>query len=244
MEEEQGFITIDQHAEHRETAAGIYLHWNGGRDSVEVFLHAAKHFKIRCDDYGCARLAQIIGNWFGGTLSLGAGCVSTLASARGDNGIYWIAKDWEIVDREEFDGEEQQPSDSTPTLAEVIAASEAIFNPPPKAGDPDHCYGCATMRHPCTDDDPSGIDSAALNKIIYNNERQKLRELYEDSGSLRNGERLRDIMSEDTILHLIKENVKRDHLQKCEDEIDAELAAGYLLKSDLDTVRSETFAEL
>ena len=234
MAEEQGFITIDQHAEHRETAAGIYLQWQGGRDSVEVFLQAAKHFKLRCDDYGCARLAQIIGNWFGGTFSLGAGCVSSLASARGDNGIYWISN-WEIVDREDFEGDEQQPSDSTPTLGEVIAASDEFFNPPPVSGDKDHCYGCATMRHPCIDDlDPSKIESAALNKIIYENGRQKLRERKQDSGALGNGQRLRDIYTEDQINNLIFLDLESQARAAAEDKI----------KNDLDIVRSETFAEL
>ena len=45
---------------------GIYLHWNGGRDSVEAFLAYCKLKGYRSDDsYSWARLAQVIGNYFG-----------------------------------------------------------------------------------------------------------------------------------------------------------------------------------
>lgn len=50
---------------------GIYLHWNGGRDSVEAFLDYCRMKKFRDDYYGVSRMAQIIGNYFGGELSIG-----------------------------------------------------------------------------------------------------------------------------------------------------------------------------
>jgi len=49
----------------------IYLHWNGGRASVEAFLNVAKAMELRADSYGVARMCQIVGNFFGGNLSLG-----------------------------------------------------------------------------------------------------------------------------------------------------------------------------
>lgn len=48
---------------------GVYLHWNGGRDSVEAFLSYCKLRGFRPperDCYGWARLCQVIGNFFGG----------------------------------------------------------------------------------------------------------------------------------------------------------------------------------
>ena len=42
---------------------GIYLHWNGGRDSVEAFLEYCKRRGFRPpdqDNYGWARLCQVI----------------------------------------------------------------------------------------------------------------------------------------------------------------------------------------
>lgn len=48
---------------------GVYLHWNGDRNSVESFLTYCKIRKFRSPDkdcYGWARLCQVIGNYFGG----------------------------------------------------------------------------------------------------------------------------------------------------------------------------------
>ncbi len=59
---------------------GIYLHWNGGRDSVEAFLHYCELHGFRSPDrdpYGWARLCQVIGNFFGGA----AGRVCAKSSA-------------------------------------------------------------------------------------------------------------------------------------------------------------------
>lgn len=76
----------------------IYLHWNGGVESVKAFLDVANDLGCRTDDYGVARLAQIIGNWFGGTLSIGMGRAEQLDRDNYDNGTY-IVKDWKIVKR-------------------------------------------------------------------------------------------------------------------------------------------------
>lgn len=83
---------------------GIYLHWNGGPESVLAFLDAAKQLGVRTgDDYGPARLVQIIGNWFGGTTSLGVGQAATLDRENGDNGTYNINGSFEIASREYTD---------------------------------------------------------------------------------------------------------------------------------------------
>lgn len=53
---------------------GVYLHWNGGRDSVQAFLTYCKMKGYReptSDNYGWARLCQVIGNFFGGGFLLG-----------------------------------------------------------------------------------------------------------------------------------------------------------------------------
>lgn len=92
---------------------GIYLHWNGGRSSVEGFLAYCKLKGYRSpsnDCYGWARLAQVIGNFFGGELSVGIDVVNRLDCDNYDNGVY-IIDGWEIVDREYFNGEEQDDYD-------------------------------------------------------------------------------------------------------------------------------------
>ena len=79
----------------------IYLHWNGGPESVLAFLHAAKALKVRSPesdpDYCLGRLAQIIGNFFGGTTSMGIGRVGHVDDS--DNGTYFIGGDFEIKSR-------------------------------------------------------------------------------------------------------------------------------------------------
>ena len=88
---------------------GVYLHWNGGRDSVTAFLTYCKLQGYRTPDtdcYGWARLCQVIGNYFGGSTSLGIDTVSRLDCDNWDNGVY-IIEGWEIVGREYFEGTEQ-----------------------------------------------------------------------------------------------------------------------------------------
>lgn len=75
----------------------IYVHWNGGRPSIEAFLKYAKEKKLRDDDYGLARLTQIICNYFGGSLSVGVGNIDRLDTSS-DHGVYEISN-WEIVGR-------------------------------------------------------------------------------------------------------------------------------------------------
>lgn len=84
---------------------GIYLHWNGGRDSVEAFL---KYCELRgfrspdVDNYGWARLCQVIGNFFGSSLSIGIDNFTKDAGEWQDNGTY-IIEGWKIVGRECWD---------------------------------------------------------------------------------------------------------------------------------------------
>lgn len=89
---------------------GIYLHWNGGRDSVEAFLGYCGRRKFRSfgsdNSYAFARLVQVISNYFGGSLSIGVDTIDHLDCDNGDNGTY-IVDGWHIVGREYFDGQEQ-----------------------------------------------------------------------------------------------------------------------------------------
>ena len=91
------------------TDIGIYLHWNGGRDSVQAFLKYCELKGYRSpekDNYGWARLCQVIGNFFGGELSIGIDSCCSLDCDNWDNGVY-IIEDWKIVGRKYFDGIEQ-----------------------------------------------------------------------------------------------------------------------------------------
>ena len=77
----------------------IYLHWNGGRDSVEAFLEYGKLKGLHMDDYGFARLTQIISNFFGGTLSIGVNVFNHTDYDNMDNGTYIVDNDLNIIER-------------------------------------------------------------------------------------------------------------------------------------------------
>ena len=84
-------------------STGVYLHWNGGIDSVTAFLKYCelKDFRGFDDPYGMARFCQVVGNFFGGGLSIGieTDVQETEEAAEWiDNGIY-VVKGWKIVRR-------------------------------------------------------------------------------------------------------------------------------------------------
>lgn len=92
---------------------GVYLHWNGGMDSVLPLLTYCRlrGFRGLPDDYGYARLVQVMSNFLGGEgLSIGLGPVDTLDQDNYDNGVY-VVKGWEVVGRLFFEGEEQSAYD-------------------------------------------------------------------------------------------------------------------------------------
>lgn len=89
----------------RKRDLGLYLHWNGGRDSVEAFLRYCELRGFRCpeqDDYGWARLCQVVANFMGGNgLSVGILPYTTdehMVAYGDDNGVY-VIEGWRIVDR-------------------------------------------------------------------------------------------------------------------------------------------------
>lgn len=116
---------ITTREEYDNNTLGLYLHWNGGRDSVEAFLAYCKLRGDRSpeeDGYGYARLAQIIGNWFGGTLSVGVMSGPQDWASGCDNGAY-IVKNWEIVGREEYgDWPEQDEYDLLEMMLDIDEA--------------------------------------------------------------------------------------------------------------------------
>ena len=121
---------------------GIYLHWNGGYDSVHAFLEYCKLQEFRCDSYGIARLAQVISNFFGGGLSIGVDQCCRLDCDNYDNGVY-LVRDWNIVDRKCYDGPEQDTynlyefmedvNDTQPVKMRI--PKEVIWSREVKAGD-------------------------------------------------------------------------------------------------------------
>ena len=110
-------------------AIGYYLHWNGGRDSIEGFLEATKRVmgdRLGDKTYGAARLAQVIGTFMVGNLSFGIGLQSQLDCDNYDNGVYVVdTSTMEIVGREYFSGAEQMKYDKNKLADEIVAAISA-----------------------------------------------------------------------------------------------------------------------
>ena len=98
----------------RKKGVGVYLHWNGGRDSVNAFLCYCKMQGYRgpvSDCYGLARLTQTIANFFGGGLSIGIDTLDRLDCDNGDNGLYYIDDNWKVRRRRFHSGFEQNEYD-------------------------------------------------------------------------------------------------------------------------------------
>ena len=120
-------ITIKCNSTKKEDWQSIYLHWNGGINTVKPLLYVAKLYNIRCESsYGIARLCQIIGNCLGGTLSLGVGSYKTLDTDNGDNGVY-IIENWEIVAREFNQNAEPETNDHFNFMVDEIRSKNDLF---------------------------------------------------------------------------------------------------------------------
>ena len=124
------------HDEVQPDSVGVYLHWNGGPESVGAFLAAAKQLGIRREnEYGAARLCQVIGNWFGGTLSIGIGTCRTMDTDNGDNGTYVVDlknHGWKIAKtfhREGWSVGRGYDLRQQGILAEVLEVNRPIFQP-------------------------------------------------------------------------------------------------------------------
>lgn len=87
------------------TGVGIYVHWNGGLESVLAFLHVAKERGYRDPaydtTYGMARLCGLICEFFDlkSSTCVGIGQLKELDCDNGDNGVYVIGADWTIKSR-------------------------------------------------------------------------------------------------------------------------------------------------
>jgi len=84
---------------------GIYVHWNGGRESIEGFLEAARRLNYRTPEqdssYAFARLTGALCAFFGlaESTSVGIGPLDELDCDNWDNGVYVVGDDWRVVGR-------------------------------------------------------------------------------------------------------------------------------------------------
>ena len=89
---------------------GVYLHWNGGYDSVKPFCMACKRLCFRgavTDDYGVACFTQLVRNFHGiDGLSVGVNTLEHLDTNNYDNGVFVVDDEWNIIGREFARGEQ------------------------------------------------------------------------------------------------------------------------------------------
>ena len=96
----------------REIGPAIYLHWNGGPESVYVFLEELDRRKVRTDvDYSTARFIHLVGDYFDGVDSAGNMSLGVTSGPRQidedalerysfcDNGIYVITRRGRLADK-------------------------------------------------------------------------------------------------------------------------------------------------
>ena len=106
---------------------GIYLHWNGGMDTVKPMLDVAREYGIRSDDYGVARLAQMFGNFFGGSLCVGVSIAKRMHRDNYDNGTYVIDKSFNIKERLFMRRPEQNVYDYNEMKQHIKAINDPFF---------------------------------------------------------------------------------------------------------------------
>lgn len=99
-------VTSDTNKKNCDRKIGIYVHWYGSENYIKEFLEEAKNRGIRRynedPQYFWARfiqtVADMITNWSkDSVLSVGVDLVSYLDTHNGDNGVYYINNDLEIV---------------------------------------------------------------------------------------------------------------------------------------------------
>ena len=104
------------------TAPCIYLHWNGGRASVKGFLRAAKALGISGDHRErMDALADVLARaFFKDGMNVCRDEYGKTDTDNGDNGVYVIDDEWQIVDRLFKRGAEEFNPKKTKGIAESI----------------------------------------------------------------------------------------------------------------------------
>lgn len=118
----------------------IYLHWNGGRASVEAFLKAARYLRLNKLDRrwgyvdqerAMQQLGTLIARHFFGHDTGMTVYVEDFGYAdkdNGDNGLYTISEDYYIVGRRYISGGEEVNPEKTRAIFDQIVERAPIFN--------------------------------------------------------------------------------------------------------------------
>jgi hypothetical protein len=113
----------------------VYLHWNGGRASVEGFLEAARRLGLRhvgADDAAFFdRFAGLVARHFFGCevgFTVYRHRLGQADRNNGDNGVFRIDDELQIVGREFAPRVEEVNPGKTRDIVELIVARAPVFN--------------------------------------------------------------------------------------------------------------------
>ena len=118
-------------------APAIYLHWNGGRASVEGFLSAARQLGLRhartpqAQTEALDQLAEMLARYFFRcNVGMNVYRLHYAGSDRdnGDNGTYLLGHDLTIIERFYKPGPDEINPAKTAAIAELITATAPAFN--------------------------------------------------------------------------------------------------------------------
>lgn len=105
---------------------GVYLHWNGGYDSIKPFCMACKRLGFRgavTDCCGVACFTQLVRNFHGRkgwNLSVGVNTLNRLDTNNYDNGVFVVDDEWNIIGREFANGEQTNTEEYYGEFAEKL----------------------------------------------------------------------------------------------------------------------------
>ena len=100
----------------------VYVHWNGGRASVEGFLRAAKRLDI---EPSMEEFHRLVGGFLGSSAYLEP--FDRADKNNGDNGVYFISHEWDIVSREHQPRCEEPDFEKTHDIAVDCIAEYLIW---------------------------------------------------------------------------------------------------------------------
>lgn len=118
----------------RKNSPCIYLHWNGGRASVEAFLQSARILGLRyCDNENetIAKLAHLVAHSFFGCdvgLTVYLQTYGNSDTDNYDNGVYILNRDLSIKSRKFIRRSEEINTLKTDSIIEQIISRAPIFN--------------------------------------------------------------------------------------------------------------------
>lgn len=121
----------DENGHYDDDTMGVYLHWNGGRDSIEAFLAYCQMKDLKSPSenvsIGIRNFVDVVSWFFGSNQSIYIDKLSCLDQDNYDNGVY-VCDGWKIVDRKYMHGAEQDEHDFEEMLQAINRRQPEAFN--------------------------------------------------------------------------------------------------------------------